>query len=580
MSHQRVNVEHRESIIIGAGPAGLQMGYFFENEHRDYLILERSDCAGSFFASFPKQRTLLSINKHHNFYDERDFNLRHDWNSLLCDDPDLQFPNYSKELYPRAEDLQRYLVDFATRYSLKIVYRTRVCAIGKNKNHFIIREEHGKLYTCDRLFIATGAVAPNNSHEIDGIEHCIGYEDCDLDTTRFENKRVAIIGRGNSAFEVADHLANHAAIVHLLVGEPIRFAWQTHYVGDLRAVNNSILDMYQLKSLHAALGFQVQKIEKNQDGTLSTTVKEDMPHWKSPSTAISTLVYDFIIRATGWKFVDPNIFESDCVPEFDKDAKYPILSNNWESSIRDMYFIGTSMGSLDRKSTSGFIHGFRYNIRTLSRLTEELYHGTQLPSETFHINNEADLTNVADFIINRVSTTSALYQLNGFQCDVLVVSDRHIQLFYELGVDYALERFADAEYLCLLTLEYGFQHYSKHVQAVEFVHPADQDDIKCSAFLHPVLRVVRNGKTVDEALLGESLTVRYDHYDYEQNLEDLNRNTLKNLFNRIFRVTDKVFSETKYAAGSITPWSREQIQAHRQVEPLTTGEASSRCRHR
>ena len=61
MSHQRVNVEHRESIIIGAGPAGLQMGYFFENEHRDYLILERSDCAGSFFASFPKGRRKNNI---------------------------------------------------------------------------------------------------------------------------------------------------------------------------------------------------------------------------------------------------------------------------------------------------------------------------------------------------------------------------------------------------------------------------------------------------------------------------------------------------------------------------------------
>lgn len=35
--------------VIGAGPAGLQMGYFLGKAGRDYIILERSQHAGEFF---------------------------------------------------------------------------------------------------------------------------------------------------------------------------------------------------------------------------------------------------------------------------------------------------------------------------------------------------------------------------------------------------------------------------------------------------------------------------------------------------------------------------------------------------
>lgn len=35
---------HHDYIVIGAGPAGLQMGYFLKRAGRDFLILEGSDC--------------------------------------------------------------------------------------------------------------------------------------------------------------------------------------------------------------------------------------------------------------------------------------------------------------------------------------------------------------------------------------------------------------------------------------------------------------------------------------------------------------------------------------------------------
>lgn len=46
--------------------------------------------------------------------------------------------------------------------------------------------------------------------------------------------RFLILGRGNAAFEVANHISGYANHVHLLGRSRVRLSWSTHYVGDLR----------------------------------------------------------------------------------------------------------------------------------------------------------------------------------------------------------------------------------------------------------------------------------------------------------------------------------------------------------
>lgn len=84
--------ERHQYCVIGAGPAGLQLGFFLQNAQRDYVILERTGSAGSFYRKHPRHRTLISINKRYTGH-ERDlpprtaeFNRRHDWNSLINDE--------------------------------------------------------------------------------------------------------------------------------------------------------------------------------------------------------------------------------------------------------------------------------------------------------------------------------------------------------------------------------------------------------------------------------------------------------------------------------------------------------------
>src|ERR1700737_1869602 len=95
-------------LVLGAGPAGLQLGFFLQQANRDYLILEAGSTAGTFFRTFPRHRRLLSINKVHSGWTDPEVRLRVDWNSLLSDIPELRFARYSERYFPIADDLVRY----------------------------------------------------------------------------------------------------------------------------------------------------------------------------------------------------------------------------------------------------------------------------------------------------------------------------------------------------------------------------------------------------------------------------------------------------------------------------------------
>ena len=121
-----------EYLVIGAGPAGLQMAYFLEKAGRGYLLLEAGPSPGTFFRSFPRHRRMISNNKKHTGSQDPEFNLRMDWNSLLCDDPALRFTSYTDRYFPPADDLARYLEDFAAAFSLRIQYGAEVVNIARN----------------------------------------------------------------------------------------------------------------------------------------------------------------------------------------------------------------------------------------------------------------------------------------------------------------------------------------------------------------------------------------------------------------------------------------------------------------
>jgi protoporphyrinogen oxidase len=165
------SVEFHKYLVVGAGPGGLQTGYFLEKRGRDYLILERTDAAAAFFSKFPVCRRLNSFNKKHNYFEEDEFNMRSDWNSLLSDEK-IRFTPYTDDMYPAADLVVQYMNDFAKATNLKIRYGTEVTRIDKNERGYFVVSTSTGTFECEILLLGVGPVK-TILPEIEGIEHGI-----------------------------------------------------------------------------------------------------------------------------------------------------------------------------------------------------------------------------------------------------------------------------------------------------------------------------------------------------------------------------------------------------------------------
>lgn len=485
---------HYEYLIIGAGPAGVQMSYFFEKNGRDYLILEHGDKPGQFFAKYPRHRNLISINKVNTGKSNPELNLRWDWNSLLSDNPDLRFPRYSDRYFPNPDVLLKYIQDFVNYYGINIQYNFEVKRIAKSGDQFVVTNRAGETFTSDRLILATG-FTKENIPNIPGIEHVDTYGSHSLDKSEYLNKRVLIIGKGNSAFETAEYLTETAANIHVCSPNSLTFAWQTHYVGNLRAVNNNFLDTYQLKSQNTVIDASVTRIEKIADQYL---VHLAYTHAKG-QTRINT--YDKIISCTGFKF-DDSIFDESCKPETAYNGKFPAQTEEWQSvNIPGMYIAGTLMHACDFKRTmSGFIHGFRHNIEALSNILEYKYHGKPFPFTTTPLSAE----NVLQMALDRFNNGSSIFLQPGFLCDVIVVDEQSsvAKCYPGMRKQYVpLSPLGNSEHYYTLSLEYG--HFHGDPFAIE--RDPDPDKANEASYLHPIIRRFNQGELVSEFHIQDDL---------------------------------------------------------------------------
>jgi thioredoxin reductase len=479
-------------LILGAGPAGLQLAYCLQQAGRDYLVLEAGAGPGTFFTKFPRHRTLISNNKVHTGFTDPERNLRWDWNSLLCDEPKLLFKEYSTRYFPPADVFVRYLQDFANHYRLNIRCNARAAHISRlPEGGFGVEESCGTVHCCRRLIVATGVTKPYVP-PIPGVELAECYTEVSVDPKDFINQRVLILGKGNSAFETADNLAETAAIIHLASPHSVQMAWKTHFVGHLRAVNNNMLDTYQLKSQNAVLDCHVDAIERVGD-RYKVSVSYLHAHGEREE-----LCYDRVILCTGFRF-DTSIFDEACRPELTIKDRFPRQTCEWQSTnVPDLYFAGTLTQQRDfKKTTSGFIHGFRYNSRALGHILERKYHGVEWSSRLIPRTPEA----LTDAVIERANRSSALWQQFGFLADVLAFrnGDDQVRYLEEVPVAYAHESnlVRDGDYY-LMTLEYGDFHDLDLINPRGDYRPERHDvaHAHLSPGLHPILRHYRRGELV------------------------------------------------------------------------------------
>jgi Pyridine nucleotide-disulphide oxidoreductase len=306
---------------------------------------------------------------------------------------------------------------------------------------------------------------------------------------------VLILGKGNSAFETADNLVETAAVIHIASPNPIKLAWKTHFAGHLRAVNNNFLDTYQLKCQNAILDATIERIQRCENGKYIVSVS-----YTHASGEKEDLIYDRVIGCTGWRF-DNSIFDESCQPELAINNRFPSQTSEWESTnIKDLYFAGTITQVRDfKKSASGFIHGFRYNVKALHQMLECKYHNGSWKNRVINSTPEK----IVNAIVNRINTSSALWQQFGFFCDAIIIDNSNCTRYYEeLPVDYLHDgKLGQHKNYYTVTLEFG------HIDDDPFniSRYPDADKAKLSTFLHPVVRHYICGEIISEYHLLEDL---------------------------------------------------------------------------
>jgi thioredoxin reductase len=485
-------------LVIGAGPSGLQLAHALKRGGRDHLVLEAGPGPGTFYRRYPRHRQMISVNKPYCGIGDADKQLRVDWNSLLGDDDMPRFTQYTDRFFPQADDYVRYLSDFAAHHGLDIRHDTRVTEVARDgeRGPFRVTDEHGEVYTARRVVVATGLSRPNIP-AIPGIETAETYTDMTVDRDSFTNQRVLIIGKGNSAFETADHLTERAAVIHVIGPSSIKLAWKTHFIGHLRAVNNNFLDTYQLKLQNSVLDATVDRVEKLPLGGYEV----ELTYLRRDETVCFR--YDRVLVCTGFG-MDDSIFAPECRPEMTINGRFAALTSSWESvNVPDLYIAGTLTQMRDfKKYNSAFIHGFRYTTRSLARILDRRYENTEWPHRTL----SSEPTRLADAVLARLETTSALMQQFAFLCDLFVVDGDEVRHYEEVPVDYLHDSdLGQHDSYLTVTLEYYPGHAELDPFDIDAGRAWEQEHQRDDRYLHPVIRHFHRGELVREHRVRENL---------------------------------------------------------------------------
>ncbi len=500
-------------IIVGCGPAAIQMAVRLEelrNKYKkniNYLIIERNSMAGSFFNFYPVHGRLISNNKLYSGTPrESEYSERFDWNSILMDDDEIQARDYSSDFYPLSSIIPQMLRDIVDKFNININFNETVVKIEKNKGNFLVQTEKG-CYETKYVTIATG-LEPKIP-EIKGYELTTPYHKM-RHKSYYRDKSVFIIGKGNSALECAGDIMNEANMIICASPEPIRFAYQTHYVGSPRLVNSVPIENYQLKSLSAILDCEICEIRKDEKGY---RVKVAYQHAQGE---IEDIYADEVICATGFQPIIPEIIPS--ISRL-KDV-WPNIDGNFMSvDMEGLSFAGAITHGLDYKqfSSSGFIHGFRYNSILLAQHLFSKIVGEEIKKEIIDFD-------VRDYIFDRMNNNSGIYLQPGFLGVHLVLEDKKL---YDCGYSTViafdeLDVMDEKKLHMLITLEYGDINACMNDPLNIARRPGV---IEASLHIHPIIRIKSRNmhKTI---ALEENLFNRF-------NSSDVNINIMEKLVNEI-----------------------------------------------
>lgn len=123
------------TIIIGAGQAGLAVGYYLKQSNNSFLILDKGNEVGECL----KQR-----------YDSLVLFTPRMYSAL----PGMKFQGESHG-FPTKDDVVDYLQKYVVKFNIPIRFQSEVVSVSEKEGHFIIKTKNDE-FSAENIVIATG----------------------------------------------------------------------------------------------------------------------------------------------------------------------------------------------------------------------------------------------------------------------------------------------------------------------------------------------------------------------------------------------------------------------------------------
>lgn len=482
-------------VVVGSGPGGLQVAYALRRLGVEPAVLSRDQGPGGMFRHYPLFQRLISWSKAHPpGGPEGRLYYWHDWNSLIVDDPQERafLPEFmdGSSIFPSREEMGRSLVAFAARTRLRLRYGVTWEGTRREAEGFTLLTSDGA-YQARVLVFAIGMARPWKA-PISGIDPVPHYVEA-KPLAAYTGKRVLIIGKRNSAFELADAFLPVARQLVLLSPRPpllsllqrsaagVRARYVVPYEDHALGGNVFVLDAAIERVERTADGYRVHAQGTTRPGPLVLEGEEAIV-----ATGFATPLGD--LRVLG-------------VATFAQD-RLPGLTPFWESTtVPGIYFAGAiSQGAVGLRkhgipSNSGGIGGFRHNARVLARHLVETHFGQRLPRPTLH--PEA----VVPYLLSEATRASELWNQRAYLARVVAI-DRTRGITDE-GI-LPLAWFVDAP--------------GPDAAAIVLETDATGDH-------HPAVYVRRGGRVTEHVLPGDPL-LTFERSDHRAQLADILRGLL------------------------------------------------------
>jgi putative flavoprotein involved in K+ transport len=131
-----MTTQHIETLIIGAGQAGLATGYHLDRKGREFLVVDGNERVGDNWRQHYDSLTLYTP-------------------AQYCDLPGLAFPA-EKHSFPGKDAVADYLEAYAMRFSLPVRLRTRIDRLAAGQDGRFTAQIGPDTIVCDNVVIATG----------------------------------------------------------------------------------------------------------------------------------------------------------------------------------------------------------------------------------------------------------------------------------------------------------------------------------------------------------------------------------------------------------------------------------------